>query len=170
MYFLDFLYIFFRSLLLAVAAFAFLIGPAVSRERPEMGNDTLQYSNAIFESNLMPNWTLLPSDAGTDMPVVIHPFFVVFGIIFPSITGVFAGVGMSGDLKNPAKVCTPFLVLKNVLKTSILGHSRWNNRRNFCFLFVILTILHYIRLHNATRFADFVNFARGYYCRIFNTF
>ncbi len=30
-------------------------------------------------------------------------FFVVFAIIFPAFTGMTAGVGLSGDLKNPAK-------------------------------------------------------------------
>lgn len=35
--------------------------------------------------------------------VNIHTFFTVMGVYFPSICGVFAGVNMSGDLKNPAK-------------------------------------------------------------------
>ena len=30
-------------------------------------------------------------------------FFVVFAIVFPAFTGMTAGVGLSGDLKNPAK-------------------------------------------------------------------
>ena len=30
-------------------------------------------------------------------------FFIVFAIIFPAFTGMTAGVGLSGDLKNPAK-------------------------------------------------------------------
>ncbi|MGZ2370078.1 amino acid permease [Ancylomarina sp. YFZ004] len=30
-------------------------------------------------------------------------FFVIFAIIFPAFTGITAGVGLSGDLKNPAK-------------------------------------------------------------------
>jgi amino acid transporter len=32
-----------------------------------------------------------------------HPFFLVFAIIFPAFTGMTAGVGLSGDLKNPRK-------------------------------------------------------------------
>ena len=32
-----------------------------------------------------------------------HNFFVVFAIIFPAFTGMTAGVGLSGDLKNPRK-------------------------------------------------------------------
>lgn len=32
-----------------------------------------------------------------------HNFFIVFSIIFPAFTGMTAGVGLSGDLKNPRK-------------------------------------------------------------------
>jgi amino acid transporter len=32
-----------------------------------------------------------------------HSFFLVFAIIFPAFTGMTAGVGLSGDLKNPGK-------------------------------------------------------------------
>lgn len=31
------------------------------------------------------------------------PFFIVFAIVFPAFTGMTAGVGLSGDLKNPSK-------------------------------------------------------------------
>jgi len=33
----------------------------------------------------------------------LNNFFVVFAIVFPAFTGMTAGVGLSGDLKNPAK-------------------------------------------------------------------
>ena len=33
----------------------------------------------------------------------VADFFIVFSIIFPAFTGMTAGVGLSGDLKNPAK-------------------------------------------------------------------
>ncbi|MGB4293930.1 MAG: hypothetical protein WBJ37_13745 [Bacteroidales bacterium] len=34
---------------------------------------------------------------------ILNNFFVVFAIVFPAFTGMTAGVGLSGDLKNPAK-------------------------------------------------------------------
>src|SRR5210317_1340058 len=33
----------------------------------------------------------------------MNQFFLVFAIIFPAFTGMTAGVGLSGDLKNPGK-------------------------------------------------------------------
>lgn len=36
-------------------------------------------------------------------PIEIPGFFTVFAIIFPAFTGMTAGVGLSGDLKNPGK-------------------------------------------------------------------
>lgn len=33
----------------------------------------------------------------------MHDFFIVFAIVFPAFTGMTAGVGLSGDLRNPGK-------------------------------------------------------------------
>ncbi|MBC7126421.1 MAG: amino acid permease, partial [Bacteroidales bacterium] len=47
--------------------------------------------------------------SGVDLNIFNEPlrnvdqFFVVFAIIFPAFTGMTAGVGLSGDLRNPAK-------------------------------------------------------------------
>lgn len=37
------------------------------------------------------------------IPIVVVSFFSVFAIIFPAFTGMTAGVGLSGDLKDPGK-------------------------------------------------------------------
>ncbi|MCO6480725.1 MAG: amino acid permease [Phaeodactylibacter sp.] len=36
-------------------------------------------------------------------PVEVYSFFTVFAIIFPAFTGMTAGVGLSGDLRNPSR-------------------------------------------------------------------
>jgi amino acid transporter len=41
-----------------------------------------------------------PSNSGSNFPI---SFFTVFAIIFPAFTGMTAGVGLSGDLRDPGK-------------------------------------------------------------------
>ncbi|MGD9008005.1 MAG: amino acid permease [Desulfobacteraceae bacterium] len=64
--------------LLVAALFSFFLG------------GLMQWESAIFSAN----WTT-PDDA--------PPFWIIFGIFFPAVTGFTQGVSMSGDLKDPGK-------------------------------------------------------------------
>ncbi len=52
---------------------------------------------AVFDSK-----TENSQRGSSDRPVPVH-FFIVFAIIFPAFTGMTAGVGLSGNLKDPGK-------------------------------------------------------------------
>ena len=53
-------------------------------------------------------------------------FFIVFAIVFPAFTGMTAGVGLSGDLKNPGKSIPPGTIapsIKQGKKVLITAHG-----------------------------------------------
>jgi len=59
-----------------------------------------QFSWATFEANLEPHFTPVdPKDPASPL----YTFWLVFAIYFPAVTGIDAGVNMSGDLKDPGR-------------------------------------------------------------------
>lgn len=65
----------------------------------------------VFESNLL----------SVRIGNINASFFVVFAIIFPAFTGMTAGVGLSGDLKNPSKSIPLGTTLATVLGMIVYG-------------------------------------------------
>ena len=57
-----------------------------------MGGAAFHFDRGVFAAN----WSF-GSEGGS------LPFWTVFAIYFPAVTGIMAGVNMSGDLKNPAR-------------------------------------------------------------------
>lgn len=54
-------------------------------------NGFLGYSSILLKNNTGPSY------------LENENFFTVFGVFFPTATGVFAGINMSGDLRNPGR-------------------------------------------------------------------
>ena len=73
---------------LGLSILAFMIGCA------------LLFNPATFSQNLGPGYTLVPGSADSGLR---FNFWTIFAIYFPAVTGILAGVNMSGDLENPAR-------------------------------------------------------------------
>lgn len=56
-----------------------------------LGGSIVRFDSEVFKANLTPGYTESMN------------FWRVFAIYFPAVTGILAGVNMSGDLKDPAK-------------------------------------------------------------------
>lgn len=69
---------------------AFIVGTIAPRNEDETSKGVTGYKWSTFKENL------LPSFRG-------ETFISVFAIYFPSITGIMAGAGISGELKAPDK-------------------------------------------------------------------
>ncbi|XP_067637387.1 solute carrier family 12 member 8 [Eurosta solidaginis] len=74
-------------MIILVSALDFMVGSFVGSD-PASGFDGWDSSN--FWDNLLPKYT-----DGYD-------FFAVFGVFFPTVTGVLSGINMSGDLRAPS--------------------------------------------------------------------
>ena len=62
-------------------------------------NDSLHSTTPNFSENN----NIINSNNDKNAPLIPASFFIVFAIIFPAFTGMTAGVGLSGDLKDPSK-------------------------------------------------------------------
>jgi amino acid transporter len=62
--------------------------------------DSITPTTPNFSEN---NNTITNNNSDEKAPLIPASFFVVFAIIFPAFTGMTAGVGLSGDLKDPSR-------------------------------------------------------------------
>lgn len=85
-------------MILFVAMLDFLVGSFI---HTDIEKGFVGYSSKTFANNSGPSYMEGQS------------FFTVFGVFFPTATGVFAGINMSGDLKKPS-VSIPFGTLSAV--------------------------------------------------------
>ena len=70
---------------LSASILAFLVGAAQN------------FSFEVFHHNMISDYTLNEAGKGS------YDFWLIFAIYFPAVTGILAGINMSGDLKNPAQ-------------------------------------------------------------------
>ena len=65
-----------------------------------LGGVATHFSSATFAANWSPGYTLLDPE---HVEGGRYSFWALFAIYFPAVTGILAGVNMSGDLKDPAR-------------------------------------------------------------------
>jgi amino acid transporter len=87
----------------------FLLTAVVLTKGADLGVKMLYVVVATLTVSMIAFFVGSPIDAATEQNLTssITPetvgFFTVFAVIFPAFTGMTAGVGLSGDLKNPSK-------------------------------------------------------------------
>ena len=65
-----------------------------------LGGGILEFSSERFMDNLTPDYTLNPSGSTAGGA---YSFWIIFAIYFPAVTGIDAGLNMSGDLADPGR-------------------------------------------------------------------
>jgi len=65
-----------------------------------LGGALQQFSFDILRQNLYPGYTFTDQADGVTTQ---YSFWIIFAIYFPAVTGIAAGVNMSGDLKDPGR-------------------------------------------------------------------
>jgi amino acid transporter len=65
-----------------------------------LAGSALRFSPDTFVGNVMPAFSAITPDEPAQG---VFTFWMVFAIYFPAVTGIMAGINMSGDLKEPAK-------------------------------------------------------------------
>lgn len=113
-------------MILLLSALDFMVGSFITT--PEEGFDG--WGSGNFIENLWPKY----QDGIT--------WFTVFGVFFPTITGVLSGINMSGDLRAPStgnQINTKcFLIL---LISEFLNHFRYT-QRHYCRIINVNRSLH----------------------------
>lgn len=87
-----------------------ILSVLIFKKGANMGIKALYIINAILAVSLLLFFIGRPENLGETSHFISNfqfrnsdSFFIVFAIVFPAFTGVTAGVGLSGDLRNPGK-------------------------------------------------------------------
>lgn len=80
----------------AIRAQYFIMGVLVLAIISFLGGAAVAFSPETFQANLAPGYTAAPNGE-------LFSFWLIFAIYFPAVTGIDAGVNMSGNLRDPAR-------------------------------------------------------------------